>query len=148
MALLGYLMAGGPGRGPWACQILDCSKSDPISEAERAPSAEKTKTEPNQRMREEANQAVDHECHVCWRAPACHESIYPNIGGILCDTCHDAEIAAADPDYIDAMESETEMPRSVALEFSLKANGNAAVIHERRAAKAHRHKPPGPNMGL
>jgi hypothetical protein len=200
-------------------------------------------------MREEANQAVDDKCRVCLRAPAYNDSIYPNIAGFQCDACLDAEIKAADPDYKDAIESETEMPVSVALEFSLKAtalqqstmaehnakhckipeksrkveelyvpndeahpgttematpppeimqhmrelrklnphaaieavrcplvpggwavsfgrgrieieeeasessglgndDGNAAVMHERRAAKADRHKPPGPNMGI
>ena len=99
-------------------------------------------------MREEANQAVDDKCRVCLRAPAYNGSIDPNIAGFQCDACLDAEIKAADPDYKDAIESETERPVSVALEFSLKANGNAAVMHERRAAKADRHKPPGPNMGI
>ena len=97
-------------------------------------------------MREEANQAVDDKCRVCLRAPAYNDSIYPNIAGFQCDACLNAEIEAAGPDY--AIESETEMSRSAALEFSLKANGNAAVIHERRAAKAHRHKPLGPTMGI
>jgi hypothetical protein len=72
-------------------------------------------------MREEANQAVDDKCRVCLRAPAYNDSIYPNIAGFQCDACLDAEIKAADPDYKDAIESETEMPVSVALEFSLKA---------------------------
>jgi hypothetical protein len=134
-------------------------------------------------MREEANQAVDDKCRVCLRAPAYNDSIYPNIAGFQCDACLDAEIKAADPDYKDAIESETEMPVSVALEFSLKAtalqqstmaehNAKHCKIPEksrkveelyvpndeahpgdeahpkRRAAKADRHKPPGPNMGI
>ena len=87
---------------------------------------------------------ADDACRVCG-APASNGSIYPDIAGYLCDTCLNAEITAADPNYINAVES---MPLSVALDFSAKAKAKAAAIHQRTAAKAHRHNPPGPNMGI
>ena len=98
---------------------------------------------------------ADDACRVCG-APASNGSIYPDIAGYLCDTCLNAEITAADPNYIDAVES---MPLSVALDFSAKAKAKAAAIRQTKlhlqtqeildlAAKAHRHKPPGPNIGI
>ena len=154
--------------------VRSAEKSDLALEVERALRVKKTKKDGWwERMRERAQVRVpksdieraDDECRVCGAQASDSSiypdnfSIYPDIAGFLCDTCLGAEITAADPNYIDAIESETEMPLSVALDFSAKAQAKAAAIRQTKlrlqtqeildlAAKAHRHKPPGPNMGI
>lgn len=50
------------------------------------------------------------DCRLCGGTPAQNGSIYLNVEGFYCNACSDAEIEAADQNYIAALEMDNTSP--------------------------------------